>query len=827
MTQLLYCLLLLLIAPELLAGPFTPPPTDQSVNLLGVIFGSNIGSIPLGGQPNPVLADIMEKFNFIIVVTGTIIVSYAGILSVINTAHEGTPMGKNWSAIWIPMRSVAGMALMVPAPASGYSMIQVTVMWIIIQGIGAADSLWNIALDGLAQGVSVSAGTQVTDPTLYKTGQDLAQSLLNAQTCMSGVYRQATTNTENANANNGNGNWMSHNGALVTNFAKVKTTDDPIIGDAFPVGRCTSGDRYAQMRGTSYFGVNDPSDPTGMVICGSLNVVGTACTSDFTIGNTPQHPSDADLKDAAKKIYYTKLNAISNMLTALQPISQGLADGTYAERLSTGDTSTNVPPPGAVNQAATAYQNMMSSLVIPTLGNNVSGPGIGDITDLQSTITKGEENGWISAGAFYFVFNQTLTASKIFPSASKFDAIKDSVYASCDPTSQTCGDPSIPQCCGPDCKTTGFSEGYGGNLSSNGVTPKDMKAIATDLGMSCVYYTEDVTKKSTSLFSTQGGQGSGTANEALSAASSYNAQAATDMENLFQNNTGDPLINQAVFGNKIMVGIETSFFAVVTLALITALLVPIPDEEAGIQGPRLGDYAAVMVLVILAIYALLLPLFAVMWAMGAMLAVYVPLIPFMMFTMGALGWMLTVVEAIIAGPIIALGVVVPAADELGKLTHALQILANIFLRPMLMIFGFILAGRVYKAIVVLINFGMGAVFNTVAGSMSVHSMFSTFVVISVYTTFIIAITNTSFSLINAVPDKILRWIGGGPEHTETGAVGEAKGAAEKTSQAVGKGMEEIGGKAGGAGSAGALRGANKFAGLKKGLDKLGVNKKDE
>jgi len=77
------------------------------------------------------------------------------------------------------------MALMIPAPASGYSMIQVTIMWIILQGIGAADALWTIALEGLAQGASVSAGTTVAstgsgNPTLYATGKSLATQLLNA-----------------------------------------------------------------------------------------------------------------------------------------------------------------------------------------------------------------------------------------------------------------------------------------------------------------------------------------------------------------------------------------------------------------------------------------------------------------------------------------------------------------------------------------------------------------------------------------------------------------------------------------------------------------------
>ncbi|HSX20604.1 MAG TPA: DotA/TraY family protein, partial [Gammaproteobacteria bacterium] len=781
------------------------PPTDQSVNLLGIIFGSNVGSIPLGGQPNPVLSDLMEKFNFIIVVTGTIVVSYAGILSVINTAHEGTPMGKSWSAIWIPMRSVAGMALMVPAPASGYSMIQVTVMWIILQGIGAADALWNIALEGLAQGASVSAGTVVANTgegnqSLYDKGKILAQQLLNAQTCMSTIYKQATSN-ENVHANNGNGNWMSNNGQLVTNFALAKTAD-PVVRTALPNDRCTpdtanNPGKYAIMSGTSYFGVNDPSDPSGMVICGSLDIEGSVCTSDYPkINDVVQNPSDTDLSDGAKKIYYTKLNAISNMLTALQPIAQGLANGTYSEPLSASDPEPlNLPPPGAIDQAATAYQNMISSLLIPPVGSTApSGSGGAPGTDnLQQTIKLGEENGWVSAGAFYFVFNQVVGGNVVYPSALIYDAIQDSNSVTC--TGNCVG--SIPSCSGPTCKNGFALTDF--NLSTGGVQfPDDLKAISNALGMADTYVTNDIKPASGAIFSAQGGKGSGVASSVLDAASSFNTGAMNDLQNLLNNSSGDPLINQAIYGNSLMVGVEASFMTVISLALVTGLIVMIPDKYLGVQVARIGDYAAVMVLVILALYALMLPLFAILWSFGAMLSVYVPLIPFMMFTMGVLGWMLTVVEAMIAGPIIALGIVVPAADELGKLTHALQILANIFLRPMLMIFGFILAGRVYKAVVLLINFGMGAVFDTVAASSGMQSLFASFVVISVYSTFVIAITNTCFSLINAVPDKILRWIGGESEKTDTGAIDEVKGAAEKTAQGVGKGAEEVGNKLGGA-----------------------------
>jgi conjugal transfer/type IV secretion protein DotA/TraY len=239
--------------------------------------------------------------------------------------------------------------------------------------------------------------------------------------------------------------------------------------------------------------------------------------------------------------------------------------------------------------------------------------------------------------------------------------------------------------------------------------------------------------------------------------------------------------------------------------------------------PDLGKYASIGALIVLGIYALLLPVFAMMWAFGAMLAVYCPLIPFLIFTMAALGWMLTVVEAIIAAPIVALGIILPSGDDIGKIEPALNILANIFLRPMLMIFGFLLAGRVFKAVVLLINFGIGSVF----GSIDVSTMFSTLAVIAVYTTFIISVTNTCFSLIYAVPDKILRWIGGHGESTNVDAVSSAKEATQKAGSEIGGGMSGAGGLAANKGAGFAMKDANKSAAFKAIADRMGINKKDD
>jgi hypothetical protein len=158
----------------------------------------------------------------------------------------------------------------------------------------------------------------------------------------------------------------------------------------------------------------------------------------------------------------------------------------------------------------------------------------------------------------------------------------------------------------------------------------------------------------------------------------------------------------------------------------------------------------------------------------------------MIYTVTALGWFLLVVEAIIAAPIVSLGFVIPSGEELGKVVPGLMLLVSIVLRPTLMVFGFILAARLFRAVVALVNFGMADTFKTIP---TTGSLLAPVAAMCLYGGFIIALVNKSFALIYIVPDKVLRWIGGPTEQTDASAAHEAKQSMDKGAQ-VAKGMGE-------------------------------------
>ncbi len=165
---------------------FAPPTTDYSVGYLAAMFGIVDGV--LHGTGSQILGSIFEVFNAAVMALGGMIITYTMLVSTMNTAHEGEMLGKKWSSIWVPVRATAGFALLIPK-ASGYCLLQIFVMWVVVQGIGAADKLWNAALGYLnrggviiqQQGNPVAALTSTSPATVLMKG---AMEILSGQVCM-------------------------------------------------------------------------------------------------------------------------------------------------------------------------------------------------------------------------------------------------------------------------------------------------------------------------------------------------------------------------------------------------------------------------------------------------------------------------------------------------------------------------------------------------------------------------------------------------------------------------------------------------------------------
>lgn len=122
---------------------FEPSIADLSVSYLGMIFGT-VGNVVMGAN-GQFIGEIFKIFNLGLLVFAGGFVSYSAVTTVLNASQDGGPAGSKANA-WVPFRLVTGVSLLIPM-YSGYSMIQVIVMWAVVQGVGLADTMWDKAVD--------------------------------------------------------------------------------------------------------------------------------------------------------------------------------------------------------------------------------------------------------------------------------------------------------------------------------------------------------------------------------------------------------------------------------------------------------------------------------------------------------------------------------------------------------------------------------------------------------------------------------------------------------------------------------------------------------
>lgn len=181
---------------------------------------------------------------------------------------------------------------------------------------------------------------------------------------------------------------------------------------------------------------------------------------------------------------------------------------------------------------------------------------------------------------------------------------------------------------------------------------------------------------------------------------------------------------------------------------------------------------------------------------GVVLKFYLPLLPFILWTMGILGWLVMLVESMIAAPLWAAAHALPDGDGIigNRASQGYQLLINVLLRPMLLTLGFFVSIIVMWIISWLFLRGY---LSAVEGSLSGASwsgyagLIGTVVLITIMTVVMMLLVNRSFSMIYETADNVMKWVGGGVSGAgEFKAGGELQssvgGAMGNTRQAIGE-----------------------------------------
>jgi len=195
----------------------------------------------------------------------------------------------------------------------------------------------------------------------------------------------------------------------------------------------------------------------------------------------------------------------------------------------------------------------------------------------------------------------------------------------------------------------------------------------------------------------------------------------------------------------------------------------------------------------------IIPILLSYLSFGFILAYYLPLLPFIRFTMGAIGWFAAVFQAVLGMPMLMLGSISTSKGGiiLGPQRGKYMMIVEIFFRPILMVFGMIgailmlsLATYIFTD---LYNFAWG-----ISSSVTQHrsytpaSLLAGFAYIGIYVSTMYTIANTSFKMIDDVPQQVISWMGGGagynmggPEAALGGAEKGLAGAADRITKSQG------------------------------------------
>lgn len=918
---------------------FSPPPGDFSVVFLGNIFGIVDGV--LHGTGSQIMGTMFGVFNSAVLAIGGLIIMYTLIVSTMNTAQEGQMLGQKWSSIWVPLRSTLGLALLIPK-ASGYCLMQIFVMWIVIQGVGAADKVWEAALSYLNRGgVIVQAQMNPVSQLLGK-GADSeivngASKILSGQVCMLGLQTilQNQRQVYLSSKQNNSGACSGSPSPQMQTFCENTVPDFLSTVNAVTTQTNISSTSKTPVQSFTLsmpnFPIDSPYHPLNG-ICGSI--YWNAFTGANTLTNITLTSGELQTAQMSRAI------AIQQMYLDLSSIAQIIvnnAPALNAQQKQQNTSQNNAFSVNAQQQFGVPLYSTNQYCSSPTAsspcvgwGQDPSGTSAplfngtevqGAITDYngimlptlnlvnQSTqnknaqaerqfISTANQQGWILAGSYFFNLaqlnsasstNANLTDSGTGLTTSSFDttplgaAFNDS---SCGTNfSEICtwlnndnskimaliglingsnvGTPltlPIPKSVGVG-GSSGFSPQSGAysstvygffnnsmvmqlpgqpgmqappfNMSINiNISPGTFALQSQNFScgkvlFSCVgsmlgnLFYNDIFKNMFNYFL------SIMAQAVNSVIMSFLALPLIGMSQIFKTGVSliqqpsvNPVVALANMGVAYINFANDLWFLLIEMAVMAAII------------PVFG-------LFIFALMGMALPLLfawmSVMLSVGFVTAYYIPFLPYMIFTFGSIAWLMVVIEAMVAAPIVALGVTHPEGHEaFGKGEQAIMILLNVFLRPAMMIIGYIAAIALSYVSVWIINAGFsnaasfiqgssnsagvnysssGTISSTnvqnLAGQINMSQgytgwagIYGFFFSILIYTTMYLVVVQKSFTLITYLPDKVLRWIGGqaetaGQEATQWGdeSKQQIQKGQEETSRASGQLSSQMGGMA--------------------------------
>lgn len=718
--------------------------TDASVDMLRRIFGGVVDALVTGADPDTVaassniLATMFSFFNSGILIIGSLIVSYVAVMGTLNTANDGEAMGRNWSSLWTPVRIVAGGAVLLPT-TSGFSFVQLVVMMFALWGVGFANGTYKIGMemgivspDGVVQGVN--------QPGTYYGLRDFARQYLAASYCAraaNSIYADGGASPE-VKAN--------------STQDKLKTTD----------GRTEHTFYIKDRNATTNLAGGEP-------FCGTVNV------ARYT-AQAMSDPTAAALEQLRAAVQEKKVIAATDMIAELE------------NWVNTWPPDINQPGWDAVdsnqfNIIVKKYEEKVATDLASSVTSTQAGVDSG-LTSFANSLTS---DGWSAAGGWFqrvgMVRGQIANVmsepvgSVTVPSLSALPADARSTLLSNSVTTVTEA-------------ITKKSEEKASYASSNTAKPEDLaslipKGAQSDINPGSIKANMDAKMSSfvnrtmqdvveivtgangsgtTPLCGTAGQMG-GSLNR-MKCVGDYLAVARAGIA------VADVAIKTAATALRVVAGTLSSVKGIGTGLDLDKVVTPVWDWVIEVPVKQLAMMASYIEP--LAFY----------------FGVFLPSLPYTIFMIVVVGWILAVLQSIIAAPLWAVMHMTPDRTFVGSQTQGYLLLLSLFARPALAVVGLFAAVLVSDPIIDYIAKGFFAMRGAVVSSTGTVGAIAEFLTFAwwfmVFGLTLLPVLYMTFGLPQILPDHVLRWIGAGVSDLgETGAVGQMRGGMAAAGAGVG------------------------------------------
>lgn len=729
--------------------------TDVSVGILQWIFGPVVEKLTQGASPDAVdasvsvMASIFSVFNSGLLVVASLIVSYVAVVGVTNTANEGEAMGRNWSSLWTPVRIVSGGSVLLPT-TSGYSFIQLIVMMFALWGVGFANSLFKIGTEnGIINGALTATSAQMglgsgAKPNPNYPLYDIRQF---AQEYLSVAWCKRTVNAS-----------FSGFGGGTPNVSAAGTPDQTID---------EGGSKKAMI-----YQVKDRNIVTnlggGVPICGSVKVYSYSAAPAAIAAETTTSAATifdpARIQDNAAAMSAVRVAALNAKAAAVNKVMQDIEEWVGEWPATINDAGWENVKSDRFNQIVSQAQSTLTSSLAAQIAADTTLQQI-----MQKYVSDITKDGWAMAGGFY----------------QRLGGIREElgrIYSE-----------NVAQATEPNLNT--LPQGPHSSLAVNSYATVYNTIISKSL--SGASYAKPTTPRAADLKSnlipsslddlsidTLGSRGdsfmSGFIQWGMERVTSTMIGTDGDVDAIARiKTTGDVLALLQSTGFAADRLIHTSLSG---LKAIAAGVGSVSFLGTKVDATPLADTFLQWV-----IYNFLTPLGEVTTWLGRLafyFGVFLPSLPYTIFMIAVVGWLMAVLQSIIAAPLWAVMHMTPDRTFVGSQTQGYLLLLSLFIRPALIITGLFAAMMVANPVVGYISKAFWAMYNANVTSAESLGWFVEFLQwknwLIVYGFVLLPVMYMIFGLSQTLPDTVLRWIGAGVSSMgETQATEQMRANSEK------------------------------------------------